>query len=67
MSTVKTYTLAEAVHVEGHCQRLGERFSLDFKAGKHKPKNEAEEDALELAIEALGVAPEPEPAETEES
>jgi hypothetical protein len=58
MESVKTYTLSEAVHVEGHCQRLGERYSFDFKAGKHKPKNEAEEDALELAIEAAGEAPE---------
>jgi len=48
----KSYTLALAHHVEGHCQRLGERFSLDFKAGTHKPKNEAEEDALEMAVEA---------------
>jgi hypothetical protein len=62
MGTVKTYTLAEAVHVEGHCQRLGERYSFDFKAGKHKPKNEAEEDSLELAVETLGEAP----VETEE-
>lgn len=48
----KSYTLSSAVHVEGHSQRLGERYSFDFKAGAHKPKSEAEEDALEQAMEA---------------
>lgn len=53
-----TYTLSKAVHVEG--AGPAGRFSFDFKAGKHVPKSEDEEQALIQAVEALG---EPEPEE----
>jgi hypothetical protein len=46
----KTYTLKQAHHVEA--SYFGERYAFDFKAGKLTPASEAEQHALELALEA---------------
>lgn len=54
----ETFKLAEAVHVEGHAPGSGERYSFDFKAGTHKPKNELEEFALAQAVSAQAHAAE---------
>jgi hypothetical protein len=46
----KTVELHQAHTIEN--AYLGERFTLELKAGKHIPKSEVEEFALQLAVEA---------------
>jgi hypothetical protein len=53
-----TYEVDEAVHLET-ADRFGERYEVDLKAGKHKPKSEREEHALEHLV-SIGKATGPE-------
>jgi hypothetical protein len=50
VAVVKTYTLAEMLHAD-LVDAFGVRFAFDAPAGTCKPKNEQEEQALELALE----------------
>lgn len=50
---MKSYELAEPVHHEGDF--LGERFEVDFPAGKVTPKAERDEHVLEHLV-SVGLA-----------
>ncbi len=54
MAMATTYELGEPVRVSGALP-LGERYEVAFEAGEVRPKNEAEEHALELLV-AQGLA-----------
>lgn len=45
-SSTTVYRVDEPTHVE-HVDGLGERFEVDFTAGRHTPRSEREEVALE--------------------